>query len=169
VPLIVKQFEPEGGADPKIIDRHGKIGEMITQYKTDLKNYYKELGEIEKSRQLKDDIFKDKELNVYSYMQDWTIAKGILDILENAEDSYKDYLYSEEDERERKLEEKYRDALRWRGPLFGVIIGKMNGYEFRVYSNDHDKHFHVIHKQKGINARFSFPDKRITESSDSGG
>ena len=27
-----------------------------------------------------------------------------------------------------------------------------------IYSNDHDRHFHVIHKEKGINARFSFPE-----------
>ena len=28
----------------------------------------------------------------------------------------------------------------------------------RVHSDDHGQHFHVIHKGKSINARFSFPD-----------
>ena len=56
-----------------------------------------------------------------------------------------------------EMSTKYKKAIEWRGPLLGGAVGIMNGFEFRVYSHDHDKHFHVIHKGKRINARFSFP------------
>lgn len=42
------------------------------------------------------------------------------------------------------------------GQLAGTV-GTIKGFSFTVYSNDHGKHFHVIDKGKGINARFSFP------------
>ena len=38
------------------------------------------------------------------------------------------------------------------------LVARIAGFELRVYSHDHDKHFHVIHKERGIDARFSFPE-----------
>lgn len=161
IPFIVKELEPKTGVDDEILNKHGKIGDIVTQYKEDLKNYYKELAEITKSREAKDNIYEDGKPNIYTYIQDWNITGGILNIFENAEDSFEEYLYSDEDRRESALEEKYKDALKWRGPLLKGLVGSINGFEFRVYSNDHDKHFHVIHKGRGVNARFSFPEVKL--------
>lgn len=41
---------------------------------------------------------------------------------------------------------------------FGGVVDRLEGYTFQVYSNDHGKHFHVIHRGNEINARFSFPE-----------
>ena len=161
IPLIVKELEPETGVDNEILNKHGKIGNIVIQYKEDLKHYYKELAEIAKSREAKDNIYEDKKSNTFSYIQDWNITGGILDIFEHAGDSFSEYLYSDEDKRESVLEEKYKDAIQWRGPLLKGLVGSINGFEFRVYSNDHDKHFHVIHKGRGVNARFSFPEVKL--------
>jgi len=161
IPLIVKELEPESGVDDEILNKHGKIGDIVTQYKEDLKHYYKELAEIAKSREAKDNIYENKKSNTYSYIQDWNITGGILDIFEHAEDSFSEYLYSDEDKRESELEEKYKDALRWRGPLLKGLVGSINGFELRVHSNDHGKHFHVIHKGRGVNARFTFPEIKL--------
>ncbi len=112
----------------------------ITKYKEDLKNYNNELEKIRKS------VVYDKE-----------ILNDIFEILDNSKEIFKPFTESEEDELIKALEEKYKEAIQWRGPLFGGIAGRMDGFEFRVYSDDHDKHFHVVHKGKGVNARFSFP------------
>jgi hypothetical protein len=32
-----------------------------------------------------------------------------------------------------------------------------NGLKLVVHSNDHDRHFHIEHRETGNNARFSFP------------
>jgi hypothetical protein len=157
IPIIVKELEPEEGVDQKIMERHGKIGETIRQYEQDLKNYYRELTEIEASRKVKND---DKELH-YLHGQNVGIASEILKNLNDTEGKFDQYAYSEEDLRERELEERYKDAIEWRGPLLRGIVSQFGGFELRVYSDDHDKHFHVIHKEKGINARFSFPEIQL--------
>lgn len=54
--------------------------------------------------------------------------------------------------------EKYKEFLSWSDPLCKGLADKLNGFEFRVYSNDHDRHFHIINKERGIHARFSFPE-----------
>lgn len=157
IPLMVKQFEPKEGASEEIIKKHGKVGEIITQFRKDLKNYNNEMGMIMESREMKGKIFDDEKLNKYSYANDWEIVGGIYNILNEEEDSREEYLYSEEDKKQEELENKYKDAIAWRGQLYKILVGRMNGFEFRIYSNDHDKHFHVIHKGRKINARFSFP------------
>lgn len=157
IPLTVPELEPPGGPDADVIQRHGRVGEMIKQYEEDLINYYKDSEQIRASRKAKDDNKEPK----YLYGQDVSIASEILKILEESEEKFEDYAYAEEDRREQELELKYKDALDWRGPLFHGIVSKFGGFELRVYSDDHDKHFHVIHKGKGINARFSFPEMRL--------
>jgi len=85
---------------------------------------------------------------------------GILGIFEkNNEKDCKinKYTFSKEDRDEEKLNKKYKDVIEWQGPLCGATIGNMDGFKFMVFSNDHDKHFHVIHKGRGVDARFSFP------------
>lgn len=59
--------------------------------------------------------------------------------------------------------EKIQKFLKRTGHLCTGLIAKLNGYEFRVHSNDHDKHFHIIHKEKGIDARFSFPGIKLID------
>lgn len=87
------------------------------------------------------------------------LAQELLGILEQSEnDLNEEYPFIEEDLEEKKLKEKYKDAIKWRGPFFHGHITKMDGYEIRTYSNDHGSHFHVIHNGKRINARFSFPE-----------
>lgn len=141
LPLIVNGFEPEGGVSPEIEKEHKNIGKKVLQYETDLKNYNKELAEIRKG------IVYDKK-----------ILERIFEILDNPENNFSAFSESEEDKQEKALEEKYKDAIEWRGPLLRGIVGRMEGFEFRVYSGDHDpRHFHVIHKGRGIDARFSFP------------
>ncbi|MDP2704574.1 MAG: hypothetical protein Q8P01_05210 [bacterium] len=141
LPLIVDGFEPKNGVDPEIDEKHKNIGKKVLQYEVDLKNYGKELAGIRKG------IVYEKK-----------ILEGIFEILDKPESSFDAFSESEEDEQEKALEEKYRDTIEWRGPLLGGIAGRMEGFEFRVYSGDHNpKHFHIIHKGHGIDARFSFP------------
>jgi len=59
------------------------------------------------------------------------------------------------------LEKKYKDALNWRGPLAGATIFRIDGFLFKVHSHDHGKHLHIIHKGRGIDARFSFPELQV--------
>lgn len=157
IPLVVKEFDPENGASAAVVEKHRRVGETIEKYKRDLKDYYAALTEINASRKAKDGG-KDPQ---YLYGKNVGIASQILKILNDSEEKFEEYEYSEEDKRERDLEEKYKDALQWRGPLFKGIVSQFGGFELRVYSDDHDKHFHVIHRGRGINARFSFPEMRL--------
>ena len=166
IPLVIKELEPPEGPDPGVIQKQAKMEETIRQYEKDLVAYYKESEKIRESRQHKDEIFKNKDENAYSYASMLTVG-NILGILEEANESFPDYLYGEEDNRERELKEKYKDALEWRGPLFHGLAAMLDGFEFRVYSNDHGKHFHVIHRGKGINARFLFPEIELLNYKDS--
>ncbi len=95
------------------------------------------------------------------YISDWDLSGGIFEILEKAENYNNDYPFTQEDLDEEKLKEKYKDAIEWQEPLLGVIAGRLDGFEFRIFSNDYGKHFHVIHRGRGINARFSFPEIKL--------
>ena len=140
LPLIVNGFEPEDGVSPEIEKEHKNIGKKVLQYETDLKSYNKELAEIRKG------IVYDKK-----------ILEEVFEILDKSENNFSAFSESEEDKQEKALEEKYKDAIEWRGPLLRGIAGRMEGFKFQVYSGDHNpRHFHVIHKGRGIDARFSF-------------
>lgn len=49
----------------------------------------------------------------------------------------------------------------------GMAIAKQgsrdlkNGQKIKVYSDDHDTHFHIVHKSSGVNGRFSFPSMEL--------
>lgn len=118
--------------------------QKIIQRKQDWENYIRELGELRKS------IVDNRE-----------ILEGVFEILEQSDEQFEPYSESEEDIQAARLEEKYKDAISSRGPLLRGLAGKMEGFEIRVYSDDHGQHFHVIHKGKGVNVRFSFPEMNL--------
>jgi hypothetical protein len=163
IPLIVKGFEPKEGVSPEIAEKHAVVGETIKQYEQDLEDYYKELEQIRGSRKAKNKGQEPQHL----HWQNIFIASEIFKILDESEESFVEYAYSEEDSREQELEEKYKNALNWRGPLLRGMVSQFGGYELTVYSNDHGNHFHIIHKGKGINARFSFPEMKLVSYSKS--
>lgn len=161
LPLIINGFEPKSGVDADIEKRHRNMGNIIRQYEEDLKNYYKELSKIEDSRKQKEEAAVSGSSKDYAYARMDKVGFEIMKILDESEDSSEDYLYKDEDRRQKELEERYKDALDWRGPLLHGLAAKLDGFEIRVYSNDHGKHFHVIHRGKNINARFSYPQMEL--------
>lgn len=156
IPIIARNSNPNFKVDPEIRKKHKKIGKMIMRYEKDLLEYNKAWASIQERRKRKSGITEDDE-KFYSYFNDWEVVGGLVQILGQPEDVNESYPLLEEDLAEKEIEKKYKDAIQWRGPLVGGVVGVMAGFEFRVYSNDHGKHFHVIHKGRGINARFSFP------------
>jgi hypothetical protein len=161
LPLIVDGFEPEDGVDADIEERHRNMGNIIRQYEEDLKEYYKESEKIEASRKQKEEVALSGSSENYVYARMDTVGFELLKIIDEFGDSSIDYLYSEEDKRKKELEERYKDALAWRGPLLHGLAAKLDGFEMRVYSDDHGQHFHVIHRGKNINARFSYPQMEL--------
>lgn len=155
IPLVIKEFEPKGGLDSTFKLKQKSIPRTIAQYKRDIHEYNLKLKELAESRGLKDD---NKTLKYLDDREGINIAVEIMHILDASEEKFESYAYSEEDRLEEELNEKYKKALHWRGMLYKGLVSKFNGFELRVYSEDHDQHFHVIHKGKGINARFSFPE-----------
>lgn len=158
VPIIVKELEPIGGASSEIIDKHGKVEKIIAKYKNDLEDYYKELEAIRNTNPHKVNVTKGGQWNTIVNVEDEDILKSILEILSSSEEEYKEqYQLAKQAQKETALDEKYKEAIEWRGPLFGGAIMKWKGFIVTVHSHDHDSHFHVMHSGKGIDARFSFP------------
>lgn len=150
IPLIVKELEPEAGADPEILDKQGKIEETIAKYKLDLKNYNKELELL---------MTKERQEFEVNFCEDITEEVDIED--EGLLDGVAQRLFSAESNEKRALDDKYKEALDWRGPLLRGIIARMNGFVFKVHSHDHGSHFHVIHRERGVDVRFSFPEIKL--------
>lgn len=142
LPLIV------GGTSKVYESEHVALREKLSQMtkkfiklKIDWYNYGKELGMIRQRTVSDRDLFE-----------------GIFEILDKSEDTFEPIFDSKEEQEERALNEKYKDAIQWRGPFLGGRAGAMNGYNFQVHSTDHKpQHFHVIHKGNGIEASFVFP------------
>lgn len=157
LPVIVKQFEDEYTMDPDITKKHLEVGETVLRYQQEIKIYHEEMAKLYESRKAKDTGKNYEHLNGEGAMMAYEIFK----ILEEDEETFDGYTYAEEDRREEYLKEKYKDAIKWMGPFATGIISQFGGFELRVYSDDHDQHFHVIHRGKGIDARFSFPDMQL--------
>ena len=157
VPLVLPQFTPKEGVDSNLINQHGKVGEIVKQYEQDIKNYYKEWTEIHNSFQHN----KEDEENETAHINDTDILWGMFELLGESESTHENSPYVKEIKLKEKLAEKYKDALNWRGPLAGATIFRIDGFLFKVHSQDHGKHFHIIHKGKGIDARFSFPELEL--------
>ena len=151
LPLVLGGLEVNLRFDEETLKRHMGVGVKLKQYRQDLKIYYEEWGKIEEKRKIKD----SGQTPSYADME---IGHELLKVLEESEEGFDDYFYSDEDLAEKELEERFKEALAWRGPLLHGIAARLGNFEMRVYSNDHGQHFHVIHKGKRINARFSFPE-----------
>jgi len=147
LPVIVSQFEPSDGADRRIIKQHKTIKRRVRQYRRNSVKYAEELGKIylrrekifEENRRIESEPYCDLCDDKFADEIFWMIGDG-------------------EDKEIRLLNEKYKETIEWSGPLCRGIVGRFNGFVFKVHSNDHGKHFHVIHKEKEIDARFSFPE-----------
>jgi hypothetical protein len=122
--------------------------ERVYKLKNDWNIYWSEIGKISRET-----------------VWDKKITEDITHILDNSEETFKPFVESDEEQYERELREKYKDAIEWQGPILGGRTGGINGFDFRVYSGDHSlytdrqvlPHFHIVHKGRGISARFSFP------------
>ena len=164
LPLIVSGFEPKDGADPKSIEKHGKIGKLIRQYEIDLENYSKELEEIRRDSSLKINVTENDEWMTSIDIKDDDLLKGLLNVFNFSQVEFeKQYEIATQARKEQMLAEKYKEAIEWRGPLFRGVVKKWRGFKLKVYSDDHGEHLHVIHGEKGIDARFSFPDIKLID------
>lgn len=166
IPIIVSDFEiASRDFDPDVLQKHGHIGERIVQYKKDLKNYYEELAGIRERSDFKINVTTDKERITIVDIEDDEILRKLLSVLSlNELEFEQQYKFAKQAQEERRLMEKYREAITWRGPLARGTAHQWNGFKFIVHSNDHDindKHFHIIHIGKGVDARISFPELKL--------
>ncbi len=157
IPITVKGYTGNSSHNKEAAAWHKNLGKTIKKYQKDLEKFNKKFLKIAKSRTVKNNINKEGKIRQFSDAYDWRMSTDILKIFDDSEETLNGYAYTKEDIRQKKLEEKYKDALEWQGPVLGAGVGRVDGYEFRVYYDDHDQHFHVIHKGKGIDARFDFP------------
>lgn len=146
LPVIFNIGEPQGGFDKYLIQRHLTIESRVKQYRVDSRKYAEKLGLIMQRRkdffELSKNTLPDESREVTS-----NIAEDLSYLLSSIGG----------DDEIGSLQEQYKESLEWSGPLLHGTIGWLNGFSFQVYSKDHDNHFHVIHREKEINARFSFP------------
>jgi len=103
----------------------------------------------------------EKEDDENAHINDPDILWGMFELLEKTEVEHTESPYVKEIKLKAELEKKYKDALNWRGPLAGATIFRIDGFLFKVHSHDHGKHLHIIHKGRGIDARFSFPELQV--------
>ena len=154
LPLIVKQFETALTSNTEIIEKHASVSMRVDKFKKDLKKYYEELKKVHNSfSHNNEDILKEDD-----HINDQDVLYKMFELLDHSETKHEDSDYVKERELENRLTDKYKDALEWQGPLAGASMFRINGFIFKIYSHDHDRHFHIIHKGKGIDARFSFPE-----------
>jgi len=146
IPIIVSQFFPSEPVDPMLVEQHLNVGKRIIRLEESLRDYDKELATLltKEAEEFQADLADDAEgVDV----EDMELLDAIEWILNSAESDEK-----------QALDERYSEALAWRGPLLKGVIGQMSGFVFKVHSHDHGQHFHVIHRERGVDARFSFPD-----------
>jgi hypothetical protein len=142
-PVIIDGFELPEEIDSVAKERHRHIEKTIWKYRNDWRVYTNELARIRNS-----------------LVEDASILEGVLKILNQSEEPLEALVETDEDQEVKALREKYREAIIW-VEFLGAGVGRNDGFEFRVYSNDHDSHFHVVHKGRGIDARFSFPELQL--------
>ncbi|MEK7612130.1 MAG: hypothetical protein AAB407_02200 [Patescibacteria group bacterium] len=141
LPLIIKGSKENEREEKELEGQLSNTIVKIIKLKEDWNNYRNELQRINARAVNKKEILE-----------------GVFEIFQKSEEHFESFSESDEDLEQKALEEKYKEAIQWHGPLLGRIVGRMNGFEFWVYSGDYTpKHFHVIHKSQGVNARFSFP------------
>lgn len=148
IPICIQGFPQNGAHDPILVSLHANVEHKIKHFSDELDRYFWELDQLEQKR---------KEMTgEYGIQSDGTTVEddelklGVFKAIDLTDD-----------EEKLALEEKYKEVLEWAGAdaiRFGAGVGRLGGFDFQVYANDHNpKHFHVIHKSRGVNARFSFP------------
>src|SRR3989344_3540577 len=142
LPLIIEGLDRLGDSERKALV--GMLDDAVKQVlrRTSIhEEYRKELAEV----------------RVRSVM-DEALLSELSGILEESDTALDPFTYSYEDTREREIADKYAEVLQWRGPILGGVVCRINGFEITVYSGDHrPQHFHIIHRGRGIDARFSYP------------
>ena len=149
IPIIIKQFATNVD-DPELESRHVGIADKIRKFDQALKSYNRELESLNHKEQ------EEFQLNLAEDSEEWKEIEN-----EKLVNDINWLLISGESDEKRTLDEKYKEALDWRGPLFKGTAGRLNGFSFKVYSDDHGRHFHVVHRERNIDARFSFPDIQL--------
>lgn len=160
IPIIVEYFVPDEGISFKNKIKHLRIGKTVEKYERDLKIYYKKLHDNNEKRKKKLYIGNERDTGgqYIQNLQNFGMFDDIFCIFEGEKEFNKGYLFKKEDRADAKLKEKYKKVIEWAGPLCRGMVADMDGFKFLIFSNDHDKHFHVMHSGRGVNARFSFPE-----------
>jgi len=154
LPVIIKEFEPHGVIDPEVIAKHLNLEKKIIQNRIDMTNFNNEVQNIWKK-------YPDMNLDSNQNITDESILEDVFEIFDNPESTVIEYPEIKRNYELSVLKSKYHDALAAQGPFAGGVVGRMDGYRFVVYSDDHGNHFHVQHKGNGIDARFSFPEIQL--------
>jgi hypothetical protein len=150
LPVILDGLDDPSVDQSELNKQHVTATKKMAKIKRDLEKYHSKLNKLYKARYAAyEEAIKDVEPS--------STEPRDGDFLD---DIFRTIQYSEDSELV-ALKNKYPDAVKWAGPIARGLVGRMNGFQFVVYSNDHDKHFHVLHREKGINARFSYPEIQL--------
>ncbi|MEK7645043.1 MAG: hypothetical protein AAB391_01845 [Patescibacteria group bacterium] len=126
---------------------------ILSLFRFQLRRYVKkaEIFRLRREKEFNRNQLKD-EIEGYVDVADECLLEGMYCIIH----------YSKSDE-DLALDQKYKTPLSWSGPFVKGVGGRMRGFVFRVYphGSDHDRHFHVIDREQGIDARFSFPEIKL--------
>lgn len=160
LPINIIGSNPNFVPDPKLTAKHKKIKETVLRHEREMEEYANKLNEIWKRREEKSGISEYKK-DEYVYIQNQKLSWGIFNILEELDNIPENNPFAEEDLEIRKLEEQYQEVIEIEGPICGANILTYCGFHFIIYSNDHDRHLHVIHKGRMLNVRISFPEIMI--------
>ncbi|PIX62516.1 hypothetical protein COZ45_00980 [Candidatus Uhrbacteria bacterium CG_4_10_14_3_um_filter_41_21] len=158
IPVILPQFVQE--LVPKqILRQHSRIESVIKRLERRLRVYEKKTAKIDRKKEkiVGDPVTKEPGHTHVS----WEFGSEMFDLVDSL-DCEEDNKFAKLIGKQERLDEKYQDAIEWMGPRLGGRVGQLDGFDFIVYSNDHDRHFHAIHRGKGLNACFSFPDIELT-------
>ena len=121
-PIIIDGFDPEGGVDPEITEKHAHVGEKILQFKEDIKNYYKGIEEIRKNSQKKIGDGKTDQTKIEINIHDEDVSAEVESELHSTRGFDLEVHDRAKQERlQNDLQEKYKDAREWMGPLAGGI------------------------------------------------
>jgi hypothetical protein len=162
IPLVAGRYSPEGGADKTIIKKHRRLEKTVRKFEKDLGRYYRGLAKINLRRRNRGTLSNGND-SFNKIDNEHKIAFDLFSILEEEKCINKKYPPIYDDLAEKRLEEKYSEAIHW-NPNYGNKggrVGSMDGFLFMVLSDDHGKHFHVLHKGNGIDARFSYPEIQL--------
>lgn len=164
IPIKIKGFELPGTTDSEQIKKHEKMGEIINRYEDDLLKWEKEMEILRLGNTNKVNVTETDDWLTEVDIDNDELLQELLKILSTSNSDFEEkYKIAIQAQAERKLSEKYKNAIEWRGPLLRGAVKQWRGFIFKVHSDDHGKHFHAIHAEKGIDARISFPEIEIID------